>query len=122
MFGGLHNLLKAVIAAAFMLAAQPGLMAMPGLQMAMSGHDMAAHGMMSQATAAGSCMTKNDNGAMPDDCIGVCAGMFACYGVTALAAADLPPLPPAAVPYRAERPDSHATGLTRPPEIPPPIA
>lgn len=121
----LHNLLKAIIAAAFMLAAQPGLMAMTpmpaGPQMAMAGHVMTMHDVANPA-AAGPCMAKSGGSVMPDDCIGVCAGMFACYGVTALAAADLPPFLTGAIPYRAHRPDLRATGLTRPPENPPPIA
>jgi hypothetical protein len=123
MFGRLHTLLKAIIAAAFMLAAQPGLMAMTpmpaGPQMAMAGH-MMMHDVTNPA-AAGPCMAKNSGKIMPDDCIGVCAGMFACYGVTALAAADFPAFLTGAIPYRADRPDLRATGLTRPPENPPPI-
>jgi hypothetical protein len=122
---GLKNLLKGIIAAAFMLAAEPGLMAMTpmpaGPQVAMAGHVMTAHDTANPA-AADPCTAKNGGKVMPDECIGVCAGMFACYGVTALAAADFPPFLTGAIPYRADRPDLRATGLTRPPENPPPIA
>jgi hypothetical protein len=122
---GLKNLLKGIIAAAFLLAAEPGLMPMPpmptGPQMAMAGHVMMAHGMTNPA-AGGPCMAKNSGKIMPNDCIGVCAGMFTCYGVTALAAANLPPFLTGTIPYRADHPDLRATGLTRPPENPPPIA
>jgi hypothetical protein len=124
MFGHLYNLLKAIIAAAFLLAAQPGLMPMTstagGPPMAMAGHVMATQDRADFAAPAGQCMAKDRN--VQQDCIGVCAGMFACYGVAALAAADLPPLFTGAIPYRADRPDLRATGLTRSPENPPPIA
>lgn len=108
----LRNLICALVAAAFAVAAQPGAMAMPAAK---------------PATAASAAMPGCDHMKPPAKqnapCKGMsfCLGMLACYGM-AVAAVDHP------VPVRiaSDSPAPHldrvASGLTHPPENPPPIA
>ena len=107
------RLLCALVAAIFMLATQPGAMAVPAApSSSMSMPDSAMPGCDGMSLHKDGAPAK---GGAP------CLGMFSCYGIAAL---DLHPVifrSPAAH-LIAHHPDSTSPGLSRSPEIPPPIA
>jgi hypothetical protein len=107
----LRNLICALVAAAFAVAAQPGAMAMPAAK---------------PATVASAAMPGCDHMKPPAKqnapCKGMsfCLGMLACYGM-AVAAVDHPVPVRIASDSPAPHLDRAAAGLTHPPENPPPI-
>lgn len=110
-----------VLAAAFLFAVQPGTMAMPAPAMpAQHGVDCDAMDGMAMTQAAKPSQHQNVP-AEPCKHMAICMGLLACYGVTAIAgdALVLPvPLAARAAHFAVVAP----TGMTHPPEDPPPIA
>ena len=110
----LRGLICALVAAAFAVAAEPGAMAMPTPQpmtVAGAGHSMPA------------CDQMNHQKERSAPCKGMtfCFGMLSCFGMAALAP-EYPVLLTAAGHRSAPQLYVLASGLTHPPENPPPIA
>ena len=112
----LRNLVCAVVAAAFAVAAQPGAMAMAMSAPQPMTVDCAHHG-------APGCdhMTPQKEQGAPCKGMSICLGMFSCFGMAAVAVAQAVPA------NAAERSptmhlDESASGLTHPPDDRPPIA
>ncbi|MDE1987655.1 MAG: hypothetical protein KGJ28_14045 [Alphaproteobacteria bacterium] len=108
----LRNLMCALVAAAFAVAAEPGAMAMPAAQ---------------PATMASAAMPGCDHMKQPATqnapCKGMsfCLGMLACYGMAVVALDH--PVPVRLASYSpVPHLDRTVSGLTHPPENPPPIA
>jgi hypothetical protein len=110
----LRNLICALVAAAFAVAAQPGAMAMP------TPHPTA---MANAAHATPACDQMHHQKEKGAPCKGMtlCLGMLSCFGMAALAP-DYPVLLKAAGHRPAQDLDIAAPGLTHPPESRPPIA
>jgi NAD dependent epimerase/dehydratase family enzyme len=109
-----RNLICALVAAAVAIAAQPGVMAMPAPQpmtMAGPGHAMPACGQMNHQKERGA----------PCKGVSFCFGMLSCYGMAALTVAQVVPANAAEHGLAAHFNES-ISGLTHPPENPPPIA
>ena len=107
------RLLCAIVAVIFALAAQPGAMAMPAAP-------SSSMSMPDSAMPACGGMSLHKDGA-PAKRGAPCLGMFPCYCIAAL---DLQPIifrSPAAHPV-AHHLDNMPSGLSRSPEIPPPIS
>jgi hypothetical protein len=114
----LRDLVRIFLAVAFIMAAEPGVMAMPvGQSMTMANHSMTGH-----AVSASDCMMHQGSESVPTDCIGVCAGAFSCYGVSVLATPSLASPRTMGGQIRVQQHDVFAVGVAHPPENPPPIA
>ena len=109
----LRNLVCALVAAAFAVAAQPGAMAMPAPPpMTM---DCAHHG----APGCDHMKPQKEQGA-PCKGMSMCLGMFSCFGMAALTVDQAMPINAAQHGPTAHL-DESTSGLTHPPENPPPI-
>lgn len=110
----LRNLVCALVAAAFAVAAQPGAMAMPAPHpTAMANAD--------HATPACDQMHHQKEKGAPCKGMTLCLGMLSCFGMTAVAATEIA-LTNGTEQDPAPRLVESARGLTHPPDDRPPIA
>jgi len=110
----LRGLFCAFIAVAFMLAAEPGAMAMP------APHSMTMHSAHHAASGCDHMKTQKEPGA-PCKSTSVCLGMLSCFGMVTAAVHHIA-LTNVALYSRVGHHDEPTLGLTYPPDNPPPIS
>jgi hypothetical protein len=102
-----RSVIAAFVAAVFVIAVQPGSMAMPAPQTTCDHH--------------GGHAKLPDGKNVPCKGMAMCLGMFACYGIAAVEA-HVAVLPQADACRTIVSANEVASGLTHPPDNPPPIA
>lgn len=105
----LRTLISALLAALFVIAVEPGAMAMPSL-----------HHAMSASCSGGACRQMPPEAPGPCKNMTVCAGMLGCYG-TAVVTPDILCVPRLTAGLPAVPLHQAVSGLTLTPDDPPPI-
>jgi hypothetical protein len=103
-----RSVIAALVAAVFVIAVEPGSMAMPAPQTACT-HHHAGHAKLPDGKNA------------PCKGMAMCLGMFACYGLSAVET-HAAVLPQTDAHMSVVSADDVVSGLTHPPDNPPPIA
>ncbi len=114
----LRGLIGALVAAVFVIAAEPGVMAMPAPQAAKHIMTMDCAG---QATPGCDHMKSQKEHGTPCKNMAICVGMMSCFGMAAIPA-DVASLRTAAEKAPAHFVQQTPSGLTLQPDNPPPIA
>lgn len=114
----LRGLVSALVAAVFVIAAEPGVMAMPAPHAAKQSMTMDCS---SQATPGCDHMKPQKDHGTPCKNMAICAGMMSCFGMAAVAA-DVASLRTAAGQAPVHFVQQTPSGLTLQPDNPPPIA